>query len=350
LGQPLHERNNQTQATKYQYNAQGNLTRVTDPVGRETLYEYATNGVDVVAIKQRTGTSGGNPVWTTLASYTYGVGGPPHRPSSVTDGAGKTTQYTYSPTTGQVLTITNAKSEVTTFSYETNTSSAAYGRLLSMTGDVAGGNRTFTYDTYGRMATSTDSEGYTLTYDYDALDRVRTITYPDATYEQHEYDDHSLIATRDREGRWTRHSYNPLRERVVTQDPELRVTQFQWCRCGKLRRFVDGNGNITEWQRDERGRVTKKINADTSFETYTYDLSGRLQTEVDPMGRTTTYAYTVDDRIAKKDYSDTATPDVTYAYDALYPRLASQVDGAGRRRSRITRTAPPPMAPAKCAW
>jgi YD repeat-containing protein len=77
-------------------------------------------------------------------------------------------------------------------------------------------NRTFTYDTYGRMATSTDSEGYTLPYDYNALDRVRTIMYPDATCEEHEDDDHSLIATRDREGRWTRHSYSPLRERVVT--------------------------------------------------------------------------------------------------------------------------------------
>jgi RHS repeat-associated protein len=320
--------NNQTQATKYQYNAQGNVTRVTDPVGRETLYEYDTNGVDVLAIKQRTGTSGGNPVWTTIASYLYGGGAPPHRRSSVTDGAGKTTRYTYS-TTGQVLTITNAKNEVTTFTYETNTNSAAYGRVLSITGDVTGGNRTFTYDAYGHMATSTDSEGYALTYDYDELDRVRTITYPDETYEQHEYDDHSLVASRDREGRWTRHMYNALRERVVTQDPELRVTQFQWCPCGQLRRFVDGNGNITEWQRDERSRVTKKINPDTSFETYTYDLSGRLQTEIDPMGRTTTYAYTVDGRIAKADYSEAATPDVTYAYDAWYARRTSEVDGSG---------------------
>ena len=123
--------------------------------------------------------------------------------------------------------------------------------------------------------------------------------------------------------------YNSLRERVVTQDPELRTTQFQWCRCGELRRFVDGNGNVTEWQRDERSRVTKKIHPDASFETYTYDLSGRLQTEIDPMARTATYAYTVDDCIAKKDYSDTATADVTYAYDAWYPRLTSQVDGVG---------------------
>lgn len=119
-------------------------------------------------------------------------------------------------------------------------------------------------------------------------------------------------------------------DRVVTQDPELRITQFQWCRCGKLRRFVDGNGNVTEWQHDERSRVTKKIHSDTTFETYTYDLSGRLKTEVDPMGRTTTYAYTVDDRIAKKDYSDAATPDVTYTYDAWYPLQGAL--GSARKR------------------
>ncbi len=54
--------------------------------------------------------------------------------------------------------------------------------------------------------------------------------------------------------------YNELMQRVVTQDPELRTTQTQWCRCGKPRRIVDGNGNITEWVRDVRDRVTKKIN------------------------------------------------------------------------------------------
>ena len=320
--------NNVTQATKYTYNAQGNVTKKTDPLGRETRTDYATNGVDVVAIKQRTGTSGGQPVWTTVSTFAYATGTPPHRPSSAADGAGQTTQYTYT-STGQVLTIQNPKSEVTTFTYETSPSSAAYDRVLSMTGDVPGGNRSFTYDAYGRVRTATDSDGYVLTYDYDSLDRVRTITYPDSSFEQLEYEDHSLVARRDREGRWTRHMYNGLMERVLTQDPAFKTTQFQWCRCGELRRFVDGNGNITEWERDERSRVKKKIHANSSFDSYTYDFSGRLLTEVDPMSRTTTYQYAVDDRVSKKDYSDTATADVIYAYDAWFPRLTSRQDGTG---------------------
>ena len=42
--------------------------------------------------------------------------------------------------------------------------------------------------------------------------------------------------------------------------------------------------------------------------------------------RTITYAYTVDDRLAKKDYSDAATPDVTYSYDPSFPRLTQMVE------------------------
>jgi len=194
---------------------------------------------------------------------------------------------------------------------------------------VPGGNRSFTYDSYGRLLTSTDSEGYVLTYGYDSLDRVRTLTYPDGSFDQFEYDDHSLVASKDREGRWTRHMYNGLRERILTQDPAFRQTQFQWCRCGALHRFVDGNGNITEWERDERSRVKKKIDANASFTAYTYDSSGRLSTETDPMTRTLTYTYNVDDRLAKKDYSDSATPDVTYSYDTWFPRTTQRVDGAG---------------------
>jgi YD repeat-containing protein len=123
--------------------------------------------------------------------------------------------------------------------------------------------------------------------------------------------------------------YNPLRERVLVRDPELRTMQYQWCRCGELRRFIDGNGNVTEWERDERSRPTKKINANASYETYTYDQSGRRATMVDAMSRTLAYSYTVDDMLAKEDYSDSATPDVTYSYDTWFPRLTTRVDGAG---------------------
>ena len=44
--------------------------------------------------------------------------------------------------------------------------------------------------------------------------------------------------------------------------------------------------------------------------------SGELGTETDAMSRLVTYTYGVEDRLAKKDYADAATPDVTYTHDA----------------------------------
>ncbi|MBK6686385.1 MAG: RHS repeat protein [Deltaproteobacteria bacterium] len=271
----------------------------------------------------------GPSTWATVSSFTYDGTTPPHRPKTMTDGAGRTTTYTYNATNAQVATVTNAKGEVTTYAYEMSTSSPAYGKLLTLTGDVPGGNRTYTYDSAGRVRTMTDSEGYTLTYDYDNLDRVRVVTYPDASFEQFEYADHSLIATRDRAGRWTRHQSNALRERVLTRDASGRTTQYGWCRCGEMKRLVDGSGNSTEWTRDTRGRVTRKTYADGSHYDYEYDFSGRLRREFDALARSKTFEYSLDDRLLFLNYSDAATADVTYAYDPWFPRITSRVDGVG---------------------
>ena len=186
------------------------------------------------------------------------LGDPPHRPHTMTDGAGQVTSYTYSSTSGQLLTVTNPKDETITFSYQDDPESAGYRRLLSITGDVPGGDRAFTYDDFDRIRTISTVDGSTITLDYDDLDRVRTVTYPDSSYEQYEYADHSLIASRDRSGQWTRYAYSALMQRVVTRDPAGTTTQTQWCRCGRLKRLVDGAGNITEWARDEAGRPTSK--------------------------------------------------------------------------------------------
>ncbi|MBK6686378.1 MAG: hypothetical protein IPG45_18055 [Deltaproteobacteria bacterium] len=314
-----------TQAYRFTYNAVGNPNGTIDPLGRETQINYQPNGQDVLNVRQKTGAS----TWATVSSFTYDGTTPPHRPKTMTDGAGRTTTYTYNATNAQVATVTNAKGEVTTYTYEMNTSSPAYGKLLTLTGDVPGGNRTYTYDSAGRVRTMTDSEGYVLTYDYDNLDRVRVVTYPDASFEQFEYADHSLIATRDRAGRWTRHQSNALRERVLTRDASGRTTQYGWCRCGEMKRLVDGSGNSTEWTRDARGRVTRKTYADGSHYDYEYDFSGRLRREFDALARSKTFEYSLDDRLLFLNYSDPATADVTYAYDPWFPRLTSRVDGVG---------------------
>ncbi|MFO0726730.1 MAG: RHS repeat-associated core domain-containing protein [Myxococcota bacterium] len=314
-----------TQANLTQYTSSGLPTKLTDSLGRETTISYATNGVDLSVIQQKISAA----AYGTLLAYGYDGTYPPHRPKTLTDAAGKTTTYTYVAATGQLSTVTNPNAEVITLNYGTNTASTSYRRVVSVTGDVPGGSRSMTYDSAGRVRTVTDSEGYTQRFDYDSLDRVRKVTFPDGSFEQYEYADHSLVASRDRAGRWTRHAYNALGQRVLTRDPAGHLTQYQWWQCGKLRRLVDGAGNATEWTRDIQGRVTRKSYADGSHEDYAYDFSGRLLTETDPMGRTKTHQYALDDRQTKLDYSDASTPDVTWTYDTYFPRATTRVDGIG---------------------
>ncbi len=59
--------------------------------------------------------------------------------------------------------------------------------------------------------------------------------------------------------------------------------------------------------------------------------SGRLATVTDPKGQVTTYTYARDDALLGVTFSNAAipTPGVSYAYDPVYGRTATMIDGIG---------------------
>ena len=175
-----------SQETKLTYNAQGNVTDSIDPAGRETQFTYATNGIDVTGVKQKTSVSG----YSTLATMTYNS---QHLPLTSTDAAGQTTTYTYN-NAGQPLTRTDALGHVTTFNYD------GQGYLTSVVNANNQTQASFTYDGFGRVGSRTDSEGRTVAYQYDALDRPTIETYPDGTTRQNAYSRLDLASVTDRQG------------------------------------------------------------------------------------------------------------------------------------------------------
>jgi YD repeat-containing protein len=264
-----------SQVRTFEYNARGATIKAVDPAGRETVYVYGTGstpdadpangtGIDLLQIKQKNGSN-----YDLLASFTYSS---QHLPLTVTDAAGKTTTFTYN-SEGQVLTVeTPARSGITenrttTYSYDSD------GYLQGVTGPATGATSEFTYDSYGRVDTTTDSEGYVLAFDYDALDRPTKVTYPDTTFEEVVYNRLDAEKTRDRLGRWTHTLHDALGRPVASRDPAGRTTALQWCSCGSLDKLVDARGNATSWERDVEGRVTKEIRADNSTREYTYETT-----------------------------------------------------------------------------
>ena len=187
-------------------------------------------------------------------------------------------------------------------------------------------------DGYGRVRTTTDSDGYTLTFDYDALDRRTKVTYPDATFEETTYNRLDAEGQRDRLGRWTRTFHDALRRVTAVRDPLGRTTTYDWCTCGSLDKLIDGNGNATRWERDLQGRVTRVIRADGSDAVFTYEnTTSRLKEGRDSKLQVTGIQYFADDNWKQITYSNTSvpTPTVSFTYDLVYRRLATMTDANG---------------------
>ncbi len=317
-----------TEVTHRAYNDLGNITQMIDPAGRETVFEYAANNMDLTAVKQRVGGT-----LQTIQSFTYNPAYPAHLPATVTDAAGQTTTFTYN-THGQVATITNALNETTTYAYGP-AQNVPPGRLWKVTGPVAGATVTLTYDGFERVRTVTDFAGHTTTYDYDTFDRVTLITYPDATSEQFVYERFDLHGHKDRNGRWTRTWHNSLRQPVLTADALGQMIQFQWCKCGDLKKLIDAKGQITFWKHDAQGRIYEKEYADGRKESLSYEpLSGRLSALTDAKGQIKTFRYFTDGALRAREYSNLAsgtapTADVSFTYDGDFGRLLAMTDGTG---------------------
>ena len=136
----------------------------------------------------------------------------------------------------------------------------------------------FTYDSFKRVRTVTDSDNYTVTTDYDNLDRKIKVTYPDATFEQFQYTDNvtgamtlDLTGSRDRRGLWTYRHYNGNQQMDSITDPANRTTQYGWCTCGALASITDPKNQTTTFNRDIQGRVYQKVFQDGTTIDYLYE-------------------------------------------------------------------------------
>jgi YD repeat-containing protein len=303
------------QESRFEYNSLGRPTKTTDPLGRETSYTYAENGLDLLEVRQTS--HGRNQL---LAKYTYNA---QHLPLTATDASGQTTLMVYNPA-GQVTGITNPKGQTVSMVYN------GLGQLTDVNG-IGGQHSGFTYDAVGRVQSITNPEHETIATEYDPLDRPTRIDYPDGTFEQIVYDRLDPALRRDRGGKWTLMTYNALRQLVEVQDALGRVTRLDWCSCGTLDSLTDPLGQTTNWLRDLSGRVIGKILPDRSATEYVYDLLGRLVQRRDSKHQITKYAYNDDDTLAQISYTNTLKPasPISYTYDPDFNRLVSMTDKTG---------------------
>jgi YD repeat-containing protein len=308
-----------TQLHTYAYNALGQVVNSIDPLGRSMTFVYSTNMVDLLEIRQTTGTNN-----LLQARFLYNS---QHLRTALFDAAGQMTTNAYN-SRGQLLSTTDPLGETFTMTYDTN------GYLRAIVGPLGPANDTksFAYDVVGRLKAFTNTDGYSLTYSYDNLDRLTNITYPDGTFDVFTFSNLDLVVAQDRLGRQTVNTYDSLRQLIATQDPLGRVARFHYCGCGAVSELTDPMGRETSWEHDVEGRVTARHYADGSQTSYNYEnTTSRLQSVVDEKGQSIVYTYYHDDDLQSVSYPNAQnyTPGVSYTYDPNYNRMVSMQDGIG---------------------
>ena len=315
----------QTLTTKYEYNSNNDIIKVTDPKGYSMTYTY-TNGN---LTKVQSPISG---VVTNIARYSNGL------PRTITDGAGVTVEYGYD-SYGNPNSITMPLSITSVPYYD------AAGRLKSMQ-DALGHTYSYSYDDNDNLKSSKDPKNKTTWYSYDLNDNLigitnanngeTTLTYDDDTdwltdvsfggaKKSYSYNADGTLACYTKPDR-TRLNYDYDALGHVTDDgintysydsQTLRLKSVTNKDSGKkLSLSYDGFGRVTgttynghsnTYEYDDNGNCIKINNT-----TYEYDKLNRLK-YVNFNSKTITYNYRNDSQLSSIDYNGTMT--TTYGYD-----------------------------------
>ncbi len=343
--------------TEYEYNLDGNLTTVTDPRDKETTYTYdddgrrirVTNAVDDYTVTAyddrglRTSVSQYNSSDTLLAktTYTYDDAGRQtvvRRKSNPAGADDNDNDYvvTSTYTSGRLTTQTSAAGEDTTYTYD------AQGRVTEVTYPDDSDVET-TYDDAGRRIREVKHEKvgettYTYRTDYtlDALGRVAVITNqgPDGTFGNE--DDRTIEYAYDGAGRRTSvtdeagkeavTTYDALgRKTKVTEDANgiARVTEFDYDRAGRMTTLTAYTDSPSTGQQDTtyayngRGLQTGVTYEETGTVSMTYDAAGNMTQRTDEESVVVVYTYDDANRLVDRRESGETTDVETYAYDGL---------------------------------
>ncbi len=270
----------------------GRIAAITDPSGAIQTYAYDANG-DLVA-------------HTTAADatsrYRYDR---QHNLIDLQDPAGNhATRNTYD-SAGRMITTTDANGHTVILGHD-------LGAATEAVTDRMGNVTLFAYDARGNVTSKTDPLGHTTTFTYDSRDNQLTEVDPLGRVASKTYDAKNNVLTRtdfqgntttttydafgqvltqlDPEGRLATNIYDGNGNLTQVTDPEGGVTHHAYDAAGNLTSTTDPLGRTTSLAYDASGNLTSRTNPLGHVTTYTYDGNGRCQTETDPLGRTTSFS------------------------------------------------------------
>ena len=274
--------------TQFEYDGQGRLTRVVDPLEHEAL----------------------------RCSYD-GQG----RVSTQTDAVGNVTTFSYDDVNRRT-TVTNPLLGTEVHVHD------ADSRLIADI-DERGDSTSYSYDANHNRITVRDGRGYTTSYQYDPRGNVcrvvdalggSTRTLYDAT--------NSPVQRVDALGNTATFANDALGRPVEIDEPLSRVTRFEYNAAGQILRLTDANLHVRSNVYDAQGNRTSSTNGAGDVTSYGYDAAGRRTSVTDGLSHTTSFSYDADDSLLTQTNGLSQT--TAYEYDLNRNRTAT-VDPRGQR-------------------
>jgi RHS repeat-associated protein len=364
------------------YDQEGNLTQVSDGLGRTLYYTYS--GSRLTGLHDGLG-----------RNYTFGY--TENRLSSITDPMGNVTTYTYDSDgnglitgvtypgghtpyiqdyndQGRVVSQTDVVGNVTSLSFGTDGGSTitypdgtawehrhSNWNVLSGYTDPQGGDLSIDYDANsggyvmtdrlgdqasggyheasGNLAWLTNARGETTTYTYAGQEQsfgagvdftfydLTLLTYPDGTNEEFSYDNRgNVLERRDRVGESHRQTYNAKGQLLTLTNPAAGEITFTYNPDGTVASFTTTDTGVTAYEYDGYKRVVGTTNPDGSFTRWTYELDDRITAITDENGYTHTYTYDAEGNLTA--VTDPLGHTSGSAYDAM-GRLVRITDALG---------------------
>jgi RHS repeat-associated protein len=304
----------------YTYNARGQLLTVdgprTDVTDVTTIVYYGDSDTCV-------GCRGQVYTVTNAASHvtTFNTYNPDGRPTQITDANGVVTTLTYKPRGW--LESRNVGGEVTSYDYD------FVGNLSKVT-LPDGSWLQYQYDAANALIGIDDSLGNSIDYELDVMgNRVQEFVYdPQQSLKktlQRVYDGlnrlHRDLGAADQT---TQYGYDNYDNVTTVTDPLFRVTTNGYDLLNRLTSITDAATGNTAFTYDAKDRLlTVKDPKLTATTTYTYDGLGNLLTQVSPDTGTTTFTYDNAGNVATQ--TDARSSATTYTYDTLNRVTAATV-------------------------
>ena len=271
--------------TKYEYDKNGNVTKIFTPSGNELCYTYDRAGKKITAgFKQKDGAI------QTIMEYQYDKGG---RMVQVFKDGRCEHAYGYD-CRGRLHSFTNKSGKTAAYVYD------ADGHVIKEIGE-----RSFEQDGFG---------GKGMTYEYKA-GRLIAVRRPDGTlekeYRYNEFNEPEYIG--DGNG-GIRIQYDLAGRKVeaVSQNGARQLTEYDpWDHVSAV---TDGNGNTTRFSLDGWGKITEIERADGAREIYEYDNAGNICQAIDGLGHAIQFLYNNQNKMEKR--IDQAGCEEIWSYDA----------------------------------